>query len=501
MTAKPGDSSEGDPLIIRRARSERFFTTFDIYAVTFATGLKTAVLASLTPVAVSLVRQLHGTATGGVALSALPVAANTVGSAVSIAVFYYCVSPRILESKYPYYAMATFLIFGLCCYFAVFFELPPEAILGESDVGVTAGVTAGVGQANLLHNRRLEVGLGIAVGGRFTMALGEGCIYSGKRLIARLPPGARRDAFFWLNVANDAGLFGGPFLVGLLIVAQVGDDAAPLVLGLSLALAFLALITVMPMDRKWPEDDSTDNSSEAEKPLKSPSPSLDTLLTADEPPSVAISVVVQLTSFYFGLSRTFFRFAYESSIVVILAEHFGYTEGGAGILVGVMGAACLMLILVAYHAVTQWLCWDLEVHSFAAILVAGSFGIAASVLIILAAHMEESGLLFLVLSAPAFYVFNLFGAAIGSAHPFKFTLADSRLFNAEAIVAQQEAIRNPIAIALGIIFGRDVLGDEVHVAALGRLFLYGMLLQLAILAIGWDPRIWMRFLVRETMSA
>jgi hypothetical protein len=115
--------------------------------------------------------------------------------------------------------------------------------------------------------------------------------------------------------------------------------------------------------------------------------------------------------------------------------------------------------------------------------------------------MEESGLLFLILSAPAFYVFNLFGAAIGGAHPFKFTLADSRLFNAEAIVAQQEAIRNPIAIALGIIFGRDVLGDEVHVAALGRLFLFGMLLQLAILAIGWDPRIWMRFLVRETMSA
>jgi len=111
-------------------------------------------------VAVSLVRQLHGTATGGVAFSFPSLRTRLEAHTVSIAGLLLLVSPRMPGKQIPY-AMATFLIFGLCCYLAVFFELPPQAILEQQH---RRGPRPSLACCIIAVSKS---GLGIAVGGRF----------------------------------------------------------------------------------------------------------------------------------------------------------------------------------------------------------------------------------------------------------------------------------------------------------------------------------------------
>jgi hypothetical protein len=96
------------------------------------------------------------------------------------------------------------------------------------------------------------------------------------------------------------------------------------------------------------------------------------------------------------------------------------------------------------------------------------------------------------------YSFTTLAATIGNGHSLRFAIDGSRFFNREALVAQSEILQNPIGAAVGLILGRSILGDAVHVRFLGELFLLGMLLLLALVAIGWDPRIWMRILARDS---
>jgi len=109
-----------------------------------------------------------------------------------------------------------------------------------------------------------------------------------------------------------------------------------------------------------------------------------------------------------------------------------------------MGAACLMLILVAYHAVTQWLSSNLEVHSFAAIM-AGSFGIAAGN-IASGLHRTHGGVgapvPWVLLPAPGVLCMSTCSVQPSAVrHPFKFPTCGQRLCSAaEAVVDQQEAI-------------------------------------------------------------
>ena len=114
----------------------------------------------------------------------------------------------------------------------------------------------------------------------------------------------------------------------------------------------------------------------------------------------------------------------------------------------------------------------------------------SGVLILLGANDE--GQWYIMLSALPFYAFEIFATAMGNSHPLKFAIDDSRLFNREAIIARQEMLQAPVGTFAGLILGRAVLGDSVDREALGQLFLYGMLLQLALFAVGWDPRIWLR---------
>jgi hypothetical protein len=335
---------------------------------------------------------------------------------------------------------------------------------------------------------------------RFVMTLGEGCIYSGKIMVSRIPEARfRRDAFFLLSIARNVGLFGGPLLIGVIMLVNVRGATAPLVLGLALALGFLALVVCLPTEVKWPtpehsSDFNGENATAETTALVLAGPREEDAAAAEKVPEgmppFYVAVTVQATCLCCGISRSFFRYAYESAMVVVFTERFGYTEAGSGILVGVLGLCTVLPILAIYYAMVWQFQWDLEAHSYAVILSAALAGVLSGVLILLGANDE--GQWYIMLSALPFYAFEIFATAMGNSHPLKFAIDDSRLFNREAIIARQEMLQAPVGTFAGLIVGRAVLGDSVDREALGQLFLYGMLLQLALFAVGWDPRIWLR---------
>ena len=495
----------GTPPVIPKSPStptERFFSTFDLAAVLCAVGVKSAVLASLTPVAVGLVQELRRAHTGGINLSGLPVASTAIGACISTTVFYFCIPARVHEGRVPYILYGVLLLAGQIVYVAVFLELPHAALMGQISSSGSSESTAGLGHSRTVSERRLAFGLAIATAGRLVMALGDGCVYTGKRMIARrLGPGSRRDAFFLITSFADIGLFGGPLLVGLFMTLfNLGEASAPLAVGIALALAAIALFVYCPMDTKWPSEESA-SSDDDDAPLEeatSDCAPLEThgLLPTEEKPPIFVAVTVQAVGFFFGISRRVCWFAYESSTVVVFAEHFSYSDAGAGIIVGVLGLTAVVPISIVYYLMVWRFKWDLETHSYAVVLVAASFGVVASVLILLAAQDAESGLWCMMLSALPMYAFVTYSTAVGNSHAVKFALDDSPFFNRDAIMAQQEMLQAPIGAAVGLIVGRDVLGDVINVEALGRLFLGLTLLQVAVLAVGWDPRIWMRLIKR-----
>jgi hypothetical protein len=472
----------------------RFYSIFDIGALVSIHTVKNAILVSLTPVAVSLVRELRGTTTGGIALSSLPIAVTMFGSFVSSVGFYFCIPAHVHESRAPFFALAATLILGEIIYCLLLLVLPHEATSVNSIADV----------------ERVEIGLFVACLGRIVMSLGDGCMYSSKRMITKIPDAsARRDAFFLIAISGNLGIFGGPLLVGANLFFHAGHVGAPLMLGFALSLGLIFIISYLPMDVKWPadsEDSATDDDNQAvasaaagllsaeEKALVRAAEGE----TVEERPSSGVSMAVQATCFIFNIFRRIVRYAYESATVVIFTEHFGITEAGAAMLVGVLGLALLLPILGSYWLLVFRFKWDLEGNSYMMALLTTAVGILASVLIIYAANdNEEVGIGFMMLSALPMYSFTIFSTVIGNAHTLQFAIDDNRLFNREALVAQSEILQSPIATTIGLILGRSILGDAVHVRFLGRHFLLGMLLLLALVAIGWDPRIWMRILARD----
>ena len=326
---------------------------------------------------------------------------------------------------------------------------------------------------------------------------------SSKRMIAKFSDAtARRDAFFLIAISGDLGMFGGPLLVGALLFFHAGQVGSTLILGFALSLGLIFILYYLPMDVKWPADSEDSATDDDDQALASAADEKAHMRAADaesERPSSGVSVAIQATCFIFNVFRRIIRYGYESATVVIFTEHFGYTEAGAAMLVGVLGLALMLPILGSYWLVAIRWKWDLEGHSFTVALLVTALGILASVLIICAAKdNKEVGTGFMMLSALPMYSFTTLAATIGNGHSLRFAIDGSRFFNREALVAQSEILQNPIGAAVGLILGRSILGDAVHVRFLGELFLLGMLLLLALVAIGWDPRIWMRILARDS---
>jgi hypothetical protein len=334
-------------------------------------------------------------------------------------------------------------------------------------------------------------------------------MYSSKRMIANIPDeGARTHAFFLIAISTDIGIFGGPLLVGVLLLFHIGHIGSPLVLALALGVGLIPIIAHLPMDVKWPadgEDSASDDSAcddgnrAPSEPLASATTGLLEEETVEEGPSFWVSIAVQATCLIFNVQRRLIRYAYESATVVIFTEHFGYTEAGSGILVGVLGLTYMLPILGSYWLVVFRWKWDLEGNSYTVALLVTALGIMASVLVVFAANPDQDvGIWFMILSALPMYSYTTLASAIGNGHSLKFAINDNRLFRRESLVAQQEMLQHPLSTAIGLTVGRNILGDAIHIRFLGMLFLVAMLLQLALVSIGWDPRIWMRFVARNS---
>ena len=93
-----------------------------------------------------------------------------------------------------------------------------------------------------------------------------------------------------------------------------------------------------------------------------------------------------------------------------------------------------------------------------------------------------------LLASLLFYPSMYLSAALGNSHPLQFARPGHPLLSLSSMVAQQELLQTTIGKGLGMMFCRVALGDPARVSSLGEVFAVIMLVQSAVLAVGWDPR-------------
>ena len=87
-----------------------------------------------------------------------------------------------------------------------------------------------------------------------------------------------------------------------------------------------------------------------------------------------------------------------------------------------------------------------------------------------------------------FYPAMYLGAALGNSHPLAYAVPGHPLLSLSAMVAEQEVLQTTLGKGLGMMFCRMALGDPAKVSSLGQVFAAIMLVQGAVLALGWEPR-------------
>ena len=98
------------------------------------------------------------------------------------------------------------------------------------------------------------------------------------------------------------------------------------------------------------------------------------------------------------------------------------------------------------------------------------------------------GVFFTLLTAVFFYPSQVLGASIANSYPLDYAVPSSPWLNRNAILVQQELIM-PIGNGCGMMLGRIMTGTNAatYLLYLGISFAGVMLLQFAIVSIGWDP--------------
>ena len=325
---------------------------------------------------------------------------------------------------------------------------------------------------------------------RATITLGGGSLMAGKRLCSReRDPEKRRLVFMMLEFSSTLGMAGGPLLAGLVGLAM-GERESPAwwapVSIIGLATILLPLILFWPLDRPFRFELLFRPSSGAATPREDSS----VLVGEHEatPHPYWASAWVQVTCLCYGISRLFLKFGFESAMVVVYDLQFGMPNSEAAAVAGALALASLFSIF-AYSIFCVG-----RLSSRQMLLLSEVFGYIAVGLMITTGHTDDDTtiLVLTILASLVFYPSMYLAGALCNSHPLLFTQPSSRWLSKQGMVTMQEIIQTPVGTGLGMFFSRVALynstSDKVELARLGWLFLAVMLVQSAVVHLGWEPQ-------------
>ena len=395
---------------------------------------------------------------------------------------------------------------------------------------------------------------------RFIMALGFGAQFAGKRRGSMETNKKRREYIFMLiEAANSVGQAAGPILMGVaaslgnvrwtivypgdsdsmrreslanepqdafvsspfgtttLLATSSSDSSnsgfekfmivlAPIVT-IVLSIAFLLTMFFMPIDTPFFKETAASTAPSPSDPKAKGTKAVAVTAQQEDPPApLWVSYVVQSSCLFYGVSRNFLFFGYESAAVVVYNRELLMPTQTASLIVGCC-ALTPLFALVLYSRYSK----ELEGRSQELLLTSEMLGISASVLFMCSAYFEfeETSLLdaadpseearsrldavrvpfmiMMTIASVCFYASIYLGAAMGNSHPLQYAIEGHPLLSKQAMVAEQQILQSTLGKGLGMIVCRVVLGNPVKLENLGRLFLFTMLSQVVILTVGWDP--------------
>jgi len=377
----------------------------------------------------------------------------------------------------------------------------------------------------------------VMVFSRVVLSLGYGLQFVIKRQISRVSSSARRGTLMlWNNTFDIVGMASGPALVGLgvkLFVRAGSPDTTELLVpaGLLYTIVTISLIAVVFADIDEPHfedepavvavpNERTPLAAKAAQQPPPPPPPPSSEAAADvgkqggSAEAVKIEVaapaksgaapywvaaVVQVTCASYTFTRVFLRYSYESAMVVVYSQTYGYSDGDAGMIAG--GAAFSALFaVVLWQRVQKHYAGDLKHANHTVMVVSEICGFACAIVMIISPSIRQAaghdwGLAFTLLTAIFFYPSQVLGASIANSYPLDFAIPESKWLNRQAMLAQQELIM-PIGNGIGMLMGRVMVGTDksLYLRYLGVCFLGVMTLQAVIVSMGWDPertaRLW-----------
>jgi len=468
--------------------------------------------------------------------SGLVAASFSVGMVLSTSLMC-CFSEELLDSRVPFVLCASLLLVGNVFYLAAELAVWPTIALVIIRVG---------------------------------MALGFGAQFAGKRRAGMTASKTRREYLFMLvEAANSVGQAAGPILMGLAATAGTmswevsypgdagtgqdkqgkqlaaaqphrpmawstrlastvllasGDETkkgletflivlAPVVT-IALAGAFLAIMLIMPIDVPFfraadqaPAAAASVAPGKADQSKAKEATPLIAPAAAEAPPPLWVSYAVQCSCLFYGVSRNFLFFGFESAAVVVYNRELLMPVSTASLVVGCCALTPLLALLL-YSRYRK----ALEGKSQQLLLAAELLGIFASLLFIasslfqfeatdltMAANPDAESqkrldkvrgpfLLLLAVGSVCFYGSIYLGAAMGNSHPLAYAVEGHPLLSRSAMVAEQQILQSTLGKGLGMVVCRVVLRDPVRLENLGLLFLGVMLTQVIVLQFGWDPQ-------------
>jgi hypothetical protein len=214
-----------------------------------------------------------------------------------------------------------------------------------------------------------------------------------------------------------------------------------------------------------------------------------------EGPPIWVARSVQMTCISYTFTRVFLRYSYESAMVIVYSQTYHFTDGAAGMIAG--GSAFFALIAVfLWHRArnASAALGKNDAHTASTIMLVSECCAFACALVMMITPTISTylgrhwGVFFTLLTAVFFYPSQVLGASIANSYPLDYAVPSSPWLNRNAILVQQELIM-PIGNGCGMMLGRIMTGTNAatYLLYLGISFAGVMLLQFAIVSIGWDP--------------
>ena len=445
------------------------FTRLDLMATLFLPGVNAGALTCLLPIAEAIARsRLEPSDESHMATEALRdsgffLAIGSVGSLLSV-VLYYSMPSRWHESRCIYVASPLCIILGVASYVV--------ALLMHASTSTLAVC-------------------------RIASLIGSGVKYSLKvRMAKTLPAKLRTRMTLFISMSTVSGIASAPLVVsGAMKVVQLSGrestDLAFQLLGLAVVATFFTLVALVlffvPSEPVFQDEiaeadakaDPKEWSPQKVDAARSSSASKDPKEQLPVEPTLTTTVIVVTTCLYYGGTRQFIRYSYETAMTVVYVHVFDMSLSSAGMLASSLAYSSLFAVLLFEllhrNGLGDWLIRH-------GIRMCEALFFAAGMLL-----MFSGGVMWLtVLTAVCVYPAGVLGASISNAHVLKYRQRNNWLFTVEALLLQQDVV-NMTAPGLGLYVGRVVLGDPVSTYGLGIVFVAIAASHSLLVRLGWDP--------------